>query len=98
MLVAESPVEDKHRLLVDRLAISESVSSGIKNKICDEESVHREILVCEMVEISKKGFESESNQKNNILVLPMQARFSLPLIKVTPNNLKLGKVFVGGTM
>ena len=48
-LVAESPVEDKHRLLVDRLAVSENISLAIRNKICDEESVHREILVCEMV-------------------------------------------------
>jgi hypothetical protein len=34
----------------------------------------------------------------NVLVTPMHAKFSLPLLKVTPNSLSFGQVAVGGTL
>lgn len=34
----------------------------------------------------------------NVIVTPMHAKFTLPLLKVTPNSLSLGQVVVGGTL
>ena len=57
-------------------------------------------MVCEFIDVNRKegeAFVGISNSKN-VIVTPMHAKLSLPMLKVTPNSLSLGQVAVGGTI
>jgi hypothetical protein len=100
LLTTETAAEERHKLLVDRFARTESLAAALKGKMAQEESEHHEILVCEFLDVNRREGEALVGlaSSKNVIVTPMHAKFSLPLLKVTPNALSLGQLAVGGTL